>query len=69
MTGPKEQSGYRRRRTREYTCHCCKQRKPFCWSCACGFAICPECFAENRWGISNGPTWICPDCERVHLLE
>jgi hypothetical protein len=42
---------------------------PFCWSCTCGFAICPDCFAENKWGISNGPTWICPDCERIHLME
>jgi hypothetical protein len=29
--------------------------------------ICEACFQENRWGMSNGPTWICPDCERIHM--
>jgi hypothetical protein len=23
---------------------------------------------ENQWGMSNGPTWICPDCERIHMF-
>jgi hypothetical protein len=66
-----ENSGRKRRRRRKdgYTCHCCKEKMPFCWSCSCGFEICPDCFAENKWGISNGPTWICPDCERIHLME
>ena len=58
-----------RRRRKEFRCHCCKQEKPFCWNCTCGFQICPECFEENKWGMSNGPTWICPDCERVHMME
>jgi membrane protease subunit (stomatin/prohibitin family) len=58
-----------RRRKKEFRCHCCKNEKPFCWNCGCGFQICPECFAENKWGMSNGPTWICPDCERVHMME
>jgi membrane protease subunit (stomatin/prohibitin family) len=58
-----------RRRKKEFRCHCCKQEKPFCWSCGCGFQICPDCFEENKWGMSNGPTWICPDCERVHMME
>ena len=59
----------RRRRGAGGVCHCCKNSVPYCRSCLCGFAICPACFAENAWGMSNGPTWICPDCERVHLLE
>jgi hypothetical protein len=29
--------------------------------------ICEACFQENLWGISNGPTWICPDCERIRM--
>lgn len=58
-----------RRRRKEFRCHCCKQEQPFCWNCTCGFQICPECFEENKWGMSNGPTWICPDCERVHMME
>jgi hypothetical protein len=64
-----EKKSYRRRHRGEYVCHCCKQKKPFCWSCNCGFMICPECFAENTWGITNGPTWICPDCGRIHMME
>ena len=58
-----------RRRRGSTLCHCCRKDFPFCWTCTCGFAICPTCFAENTWGMSNGPTWLCPDCERVHLLE
>ncbi|MCL7488398.1 MAG: hypothetical protein M8357_09530 [Desulfobulbaceae bacterium] len=69
MSGAERKGGYRRRNKKGYTCHCCREQKAFCWSCNCGFEICPECFAENKWGISNGPTWICPDCERVHRIE
>ena len=29
--------------------------------------ICEPCFQENLWGISNGPTWVCPDCGRVRM--
>lgn len=63
-----EKGGYRKRRLGEYQCHCCKEKKPFCWSCPCGFQICDSCFQENKWGISNGPTWICPDCERIRMM-
>lgn len=62
-----EVSGYRRRKIGEYQCHCCKEKKPYCLSCTCGFMICEACFQENLWGMSNGPTWICPDCERIHM--
>jgi hypothetical protein len=58
-----------RREKKKFRCHCCKEEKPFCWNCGCGFQICPDCFEENKWGISNGPTWVCPDCERVHMME
>lgn len=61
--------GSRRKKGEPYRCHCCKRTLPFCWSCPCGFQICPECFIENMWGISNGPTWICPDCQRIHIME
>jgi len=66
--GNPEKRGYRQRRTGEYVCHCCKKKQEFCWSCPCGFMICKECFEENKWGISNGPTWICPDCERIRMM-
>ncbi|PID75332.1 MAG: hypothetical protein CSB23_03730 [Deltaproteobacteria bacterium] len=66
MAGKK--AGYRRKRTGEYVCHCCRKKQEFCWSCPCGFMICPSCFEENLWGLSNGPTWICPDCERVRMM-
>lgn len=66
--GEGKKGGYRRRRLGEYKCHCCNEKKEFCWSCPCGFQICKECFEENKWGISNGPTWICPDCERVRMM-
>jgi len=66
--GEKRQGGYRRRKIGEYQCHCCKEKKPFCWSCPCGFQICDDCFQENKWGLSNGPTWICPDCERIRMM-
>lgn len=62
-----EVSGYRRRKIGEYQCHCCKEKKSYCLSCTCGFMICEACFQENLWGMSNGPTWICPDCERIHM--
>ena len=62
-----EKSGYRRKKIGEYQCHCCKEKKPYCLSCTCGFMICESCFQENLWGMSNGPTWICPDCERIHM--
>ncbi len=72
MTDEKKKTtgaGNRRRRKKKFRCHCCRQEKPFCWNCTCGFQICPECFEENKWGMSNGPTWICPDCERIHMME
>jgi hypothetical protein len=62
------EKGYRKRRQGEYVCHCCQQQQEFCWSCPCGFMICKACFEENKWGISNGPTWICPDCERIRMM-
>ncbi len=61
-------SGYRRRKLGEYRCQCCKQAKEFCWSCPCGFQICKKCFEENKWGITNGPTWVCPDCGRIRMM-
>ncbi|MBU0908628.1 MAG: hypothetical protein KKA54_00755 [Proteobacteria bacterium] len=57
----------RRRRKGEFVCHCCKKKLPYCFNCPCGFQICEECFRENLWGISNGPTWVCPDCGRVRM--
>ncbi|NPA94451.1 MAG: hypothetical protein GXO58_03375 [Thermodesulfobacteria bacterium] len=48
-----------------FVCHCCKRELPFCWNCPCGFQICDECLRENMWGLSNGATWVCPDCGRV----
>jgi hypothetical protein len=53
----------RRRRTKDRTCHCCREVTPFSWTCRCGFAICQVCMDENVWGMScNGITWDCPDC-------
>jgi len=57
------------RKQRQYQCHCCKAVLPFCRNCPCGFEICEKCFYENRWGITNGPTWICPDCGRILRIE
>ncbi|MDH3394099.1 MAG: hypothetical protein OEL66_08825, partial [Desulfobulbaceae bacterium] len=69
MSKAKESSYSRRRRGgKEYQCHCCKQKLPFCWNCPCGFQICEQCFQENKWGITNGPTWVCPDCGRVRMM-
>jgi len=66
----RSEQGYARRRRggKEFTCHCCRKSVPFCWNCPCGFMICPQCFEENRWGLSNGPTWVCPDCGQVRML-
>jgi len=61
-------AGRQRRSKRTYTCHACGRTLPFCWNCQCGFAICDDCMKENQWGMSNGPTWICPDCERIHMF-
>ena len=48
MTDPADRpKGYRKRRTGEFICHCCRQKQEFCWSCPCGFMICKECFEEN----------------------
>jgi hypothetical protein len=63
----REKSTRRRRRKGEFGCHCCKKKLPYCFNCPCGFQICEECFRENLWGISNGPTWVCPDCGRVRM--
>ena len=57
----------RRRGPREYICHCCRKKYPYCFNCPCGFQICEKCFKENLWGISNGPTWVCPDCGRIRM--
>lgn len=67
MTEDKKKSGYQRKRLGEYQCQCCLKKPLFCMSCPCGFQICAECFEENKWGISNGPTWICPDCGRIRM--
>jgi Uncharacterized protein involved in tolerance to divalent cations len=45
--GEEDHSKRGRRRRKEFRCHCCKQEKPFCWNCTCGFQICPECFEET----------------------
>ena len=45
-----EVKGYRRKKIGEYQCHCCKEKKPYCLSCTCGFMICEACFQENLWG-------------------
>jgi len=66
--GEKKKMGFRRKKIGEYRCHCCKQKQDFCWNCPCGFQICTVCFEENKWGITNGPTWICPDCERIRMM-
>ena len=68
-TDRNNQGGYRRRRRAggEFECHCCRARLPYCLNCPCGFQICEACFKENQWGISNGPTWVCPDCGRVRM--
>ena len=52
-----------------FKCHCCGREQLFCWNCQCGFQICPACFEENRWGMTNGPTWICPDCGSIRMME
>ncbi|RLB82935.1 MAG: hypothetical protein DRH17_04050 [Deltaproteobacteria bacterium] len=52
-----------RKRQKRYCCHICGQELPFCWTCRCGFQICPECMEENLWGMTcNAITWTCPDC-------
>ncbi|MEW6427616.1 MAG: hypothetical protein AB1568_06230 [Thermodesulfobacteriota bacterium] len=63
----KDKPRWGRKRRQGYVCHCCKRSLPFCFNCPCGFQICEECFRENQWGISNGPTWVCPDCGRVRM--
>ncbi len=60
---PKRRSKWGRRG--HFQCHCCRRELPFCWNCPCGFQICDDCLKENMWGISNGVTWVCPDCGRV----
>ncbi len=57
----------RRPRRRRFVCHCCRRELPYCLNCPCGFEICESCFKDNLWGLSNGPTWICPDCGRVRM--
>ncbi|HID28930.1 MAG TPA: hypothetical protein EYP19_02870 [Desulfobacterales bacterium] len=53
----------KRRRKKEYCCHVCAQKVPFCWTCRCGFQICQECMMENLWGMTcNAIDWTCPDC-------
>ncbi|MEN8135277.1 MAG: hypothetical protein ABFS18_07040 [Thermodesulfobacteriota bacterium] len=64
----KQSYSQRRRGDKKFQCHCCQQVLPFCWNCPCGFQICDECFKENLWGLSNGPTWVCPDCGRVRMM-
>ncbi len=59
----------RRGRKKKFKCHCCGRKQLFCWNCQCGFQICPACFEENRWGMTNGPTWICPDCGSIRMME
>lgn len=54
-------------RRRQFVCACCRRTLPFCLNCPCGFQICEECFKENQWGLSNGPTWVCPDCGRIRM--
>jgi hypothetical protein len=61
-TGRKRRWGGRKR---QFHCVACRQDLPFCWNCPCGFQICDQCLKENLWGLSNGPTWVCPDCGRV----
>ncbi|MGM0453920.1 MAG: hypothetical protein ACQERN_12210 [Thermodesulfobacteriota bacterium] len=57
----------RRRRTRDRTCHFCRQTAPFCWTCRCGFAACQVCMKENISQMScNGITWQCPDCGELN---
>jgi len=69
MPGEKRPAaGGRRRRVKEFRCHCCKKQLPYCLNCPCGFQICEDCFKENLWGLSNGPTWVCPDCGRIRML-
>ena len=58
----------RRRKKSTFKCHACKRELPFCWNCPCGFQICDECMKENAWGLTNGPTWVCPDCGRVRMF-
>ena len=55
----------RRKKTTSYTCDCCGQTFPFCWTCRhdCSFQICQECMDENTWGLTcNNINWECPDC-------
>jgi len=40
------------RKKKEYVCHCCRQKQPFCWTCPCGFHICSACMEENLWGFT-----------------
>ncbi len=58
----------RRKPGEKFRCHACKKELPFCWNCPCGFQICDDCLKENAWGITNGPTWVCPDCGRVRMF-
>ena len=52
-------------RKKEFRCHVCGKELPFCWTCRCGFQICPECLEKNKWGMSNDVTWFCPDCGKM----
>jgi Zn-finger protein len=56
------------RKPREFICHACGKKLPFCWWCSsCGFMICWDCMEENFWGMTcNGITWTCPDCGAIH---
>lgn len=71
MSQGEKQTGRKRkwgRGRKKFLCHCCRRELPYCHNCPCGFQICEDCFKENLWGLSNGPTWVCPDCGRVRML-
>ncbi|MEJ5300201.1 MAG: hypothetical protein WHS38_04350 [Thermodesulforhabdaceae bacterium] len=57
----------RLRKPKEFVCHACGRKLPFCWWCSCGFMICWDCMEENLWGMTcNGINWTCPDCGAIH---
>ncbi|WP_208597083.1 hypothetical protein [Syntrophobacter fumaroxidans] len=54
------------RRAKKYVCELCSREQLFCWTCPCGFMICPDCMEENFWGMTcNGINWTCPECGAI----
>jgi len=53
----------RRKLLKDQYCPMCHIKRPFLWTCPCGFMICDVCMQQELWGFTcNNLTWVCPDC-------